>query len=280
MANQVFKAWAGIGLALAVGSAVAAGDEIDMHFEGHYNGPWQWESLTMQHTTQSSGLHQTITYTGTVAITGYTGNETDLVIPETIAWQYDLTSSDNSLSTHYSCEVEVTEIRTFQTTATSVTVPNSVTNIGDWAFVSAHSPNLQSITMGEGVKHIGWYAFSECKNLTSIVIPDNVESIEEGAFCHCPGLESVTIGNGIETWGTQVFADCTSLSSVTLAEGLKGIGESAFSGCTSLASIDIPNSVKSIGNGAFLRCSSLESVSLGNDVADLGGFAFSDARGL
>ena len=72
---------------------------------------------------------------------------------------------------------------------TSVTIPDSVTEIGYAAFASCRS--LTSVTLGNGVTSIGDYAFYECSSLTSVTIPDSVTSIGEGAFYDCSSLTSV-----------------------------------------------------------------------------------------
>ena len=72
---------------------------------------------------------------------------------------------------------------------TSVTIPNSVTSIGD-------------------------YAFYFCGGLTSVTIPNSVTSIGDYAFYFCSGLPSITIPNSVSSIGAQTFAACSGLTSV------------------------------------------------------------------
>ena len=72
---------------------------------------------------------------------------------------------------------------------TSVTIPNSVTSIGYWAFYDCSS--LTSITIPNSVTSIGNSAFSGCSSLTSVTIPNSVTSIGEYAFYNCINLENV-----------------------------------------------------------------------------------------
>ena len=65
-----------------------------------------------------------------------------------------------------------------------MTIPDSVTSIGDCAFLHCHS--LTSVTIPESVTSIGDYAFRECKSLTSVTIPNSVTSIGDSAFKDCP----------------------------------------------------------------------------------------------
>lgn len=84
---------------------------------------------------------------------------------------------------------------------TSVTIPNSVIIIGDYAFYEC---NLGSVTIGSSVTRIGNYAFSDCA-FTSVTIPNSVTSIGNGAFSHCWGMHSVTIGDSVKIIGDYAF---------------------------------------------------------------------------
>ena len=72
---------------------------------------------------------------------------------------------------------------------TSITIPNSVTSIGDRAFRGCSS--LTNITIPSSVTSIGEFAFSGCSSLTSITIPDSVTSIGWGAFYDCSSLKTI-----------------------------------------------------------------------------------------
>ena len=96
--------------------------------------------------------------------------------------------------------------------ATEYTIPNSVTTIGDWAFLYCSS--LTSVTIPDSVTAIGDCAFESCSSLTSVTIPDSVISIGNYAFGWCESLTSVTIGDSVTEIGEGAFKGCSSLTSV------------------------------------------------------------------
>jgi len=145
-------------------------------------------------------------------------------------------------------------------TATSYTIPNSVTSIESRAFYSCDS--LTSVTIGNSVTSIGYYAFYWCDSLTSVTIPNSVTSIGSNAFSWCESLTSVTIPNSVTSIGSYAFSYCDSLTSVTIPNSVTSIGDDAFYSCDSLTSVTIPNSVTSIGDGAFEYCDSLTSITV------------------
>ena len=110
----------------------------------------------------------------------------------------------------------------------SYIIPDSVTDIGDYAF--SHS-SLSNIVIPDSVTDIGDYAFSDCSSLTKIVIPNSVTDI-----------------------GDYAFWECSSLTNIVIPDSVTDIGNSAFEYCSSLSNIVIPNSVTDIGDGAFAYC--------------------------
>jgi len=109
----------------------------------------------------------------------------------------------------------------------SVTIPNSVTSIGDWAFC-------------------------DCTKLTGVIIPNSVTRIEQFAFHHCTSLTNVTIPDSVTSIGSAAFFGCESLTSVTF-QGV--IASSNFGGSYSPFPGDLQDKyfTKDGGPGTYKR---------------------------
>jgi hypothetical protein len=70
---------------------------------------------------------------------------------------------------------------------TSITIPNSVTSIGEEAFM--YCCELTSVSIPEGVTSIGNYAFADCSSLTSINIPNSVTFFGQNIFYYCTSMQ-------------------------------------------------------------------------------------------
>ena len=138
---------------------------------------------------------------------------------------------------------------------------------GDFVFsdntktqLAAYIGNGGDVSIPNSVTSIGDAAFRLCSGLTSVTIPNSVTSIGGSAFMGCTGLTSVTIPNSVTSIGENAFSGCTGLTSVTIGNGVTSIGKSAFYNCGGLTSVTIPNSVTSIGDYAFCYCGGLKEV--------------------
>ncbi len=182
---------------------------------------------------------------GEVTITEYVGDDTEVEIPSTIEG-YPVTSIGYGAF--------------YENGLTSITIPDSVTSIGEEAFYGCES--LTSVTIPDSVTSIGYSAFEGCSNLESITIPDSVTSIGWGAFYGTAYYndeqnwqeEVLYIGNHLIAATEYISSDYfMKLNTLTIAD-------EAFCGCDSLTSITIPDSVTSIGEYAFMNCSNIQRV--------------------
>lgn len=117
-----------------------------------------------------------------------------------------------------------------------------------------------SLTIPNSVTSIGAYAFDSCEKLSSVTIPNSVTSIGEGAFMWCKMLTSIILPPSVTSIGKSMFSYCENLTAVTIPNLIISIGDEAFFGCTGLTAITIPNSVTSIGEAAFYGCFKLEAI--------------------
>ena len=132
---------------------------------------------------------------------------------------------------------------------TSLVIPDSVTNIGDYAFWGCS--DLADIVIPDGVTSIGDYAFEGCESLRSVVIPDGVTSIGDYVFSGCRSLTDIVIPNSVTSIRDGAFFCCSDLADIVIPDGITSIGDRAFMGCSSLSSLVIPGGVTSIGESVF-----------------------------
>ena len=160
----------------------------------------------------------------------------------------------------------------------SVTIPQSVTSIGDSAFAGCH--NLNSLTINDAATSIGSWAFAECPLATKLSLGKNIKTIGDYAFYDCRALTSVTIPQSVTSIGDSAFGECSSLETLSLGENIKTIGHFAFADCSSLTNVTIPQSVTSIGNYVFRYCTLLKNVTIPEKVTTIGLGTFSYCKQL
>jgi len=193
-----------------------------------------------------------------ITITGYTGPGGSVAVPGTI----DATP--------------VTSIgaRAFlDSWVTSVTLPNSVSSIGNQAF--ANCTRLSDVTLPNNLTSMGEYAFFGC-GLTRLALPDSLASIADFAFAYCTFLTSLTLPSGVTSIGIRAFNECHLLTNVTLPNSVTRLGREAFSGCIALTNITFSENLKIIAWGTFSSCRKLTSVALPNSVTGIDGDTFRD----
>ena len=160
----------------------------------------------------------------------------------------------------------------------SVTIPESVTSIGKYAF--ARCSSLTSLKLGENIKTIGDHAFYYCIKLESVTIPQSVTFMGDRAFTGCAQLNSLTINDAAISIGDWTFDECYKLTTLSLGEKIKTIGDYAFYDCRILNNVTIPQSVTSIGDHAFGACYGMDSFTIKDATTSIGKYAFSDCQSL
>lgn len=229
-------------------------------------------------------------------LTQYKGTAANVVIPGTI------TDGGISYSVTSIGKLAFMDGNQSNTTMQQVTIPSTVTTIGEQAFASCSA--LTTVTIPASVTSIGFTPFFSCRSLTSLTvasgntkydsregcnaiietstntlvagsatstIPSTVTAIGDYAFYMMP-IASIVIPGSVKTIGKAAFIYCSYLTSVTLSEGLETIGQNAFDGCEALESINIPSTTTSIST-AFSG-TGLTSVVIPISVSSLDDYAF------
>ena len=192
---------------------------------------------------------------------------------------------------------------------TSITIPNSVTSIGNGAFAYC----TIYCKIAEASKPSGWANYWngscpvvwDCDNnevasdgyIYAIINgiryslktnEDNSKTAyvvrQSSAISGAKEIPASVTYNGVTYSVTSIssgaFYNCSSLTSITIGNGVTSIGERAFEDCDGLTSVTIPDSVTSIGERAFYWCSGLTSITIPDSVTSIGKYAFYDCSGL
>ena len=232
---------------------------------------------------------------GVNTLVGYNGNDTEIILPDNYNGEKYVIGEgvfeNNTTITRVTIPNSVTSIgdRAFYDCSglTSIVIPNSVTSIGESAFANS---GLTSILIPNSVVNIGIYAFMYCSELTSIIVEEGNTRYDSRNNCNAfietatntliRGCKNTKIPGGVTSIGSSAFEDCYALTNIEIPNSVTSIGDFAFDGCVKLADVTIPNSVTSIGECAFQNCSGLKSVVIPNSVTSIGIWAFLNCSGL
>ena len=249
-------------------------------------------------------------------VKGYTGNETNIIIPESFNGKPVIGIGDKAFE--------------YNKSISSITIPSGVTYIGNNAFYGCSY--LRNINLPNSLTEIKSYAFNDCSFLRNIILPEGVKIIGDSVFQDCSSLTNITIPYTLEKLGDYVFDNCNNLafynysnacylgnttnkylilvkalnnnikncsianstkficnnafegidtlSNVTFGSDLIYIGNYAFYGCSKIPTVSLPNMVIEIGDHAFDSCINLKTLILGNSITTIGNSAFASCGNL
>ena len=160
----------------------------------------------------------------------------------------------------------------------NVEIPNSVTEIGRYAFAGCSS--LKEIKIPNSITKIDDGVFESCSNLENVEIPNSVTEIGKGTFAGCSNLEEIKIPDSVTLIGDSAFVRCSKLKKIIIPQSVIKMEGSIFAGCSSLKEIIIPKSIKHIGENTFYKCEKLEKVIIPESVISIGNMAFSYCNSL
>lgn len=154
----------------------------------------------------------------------------------------------------------------------------TISNRAPW-YASRYS--ITSVTLHEGLKHIGNYAFYQVTCYGgSIDIPSGVTSIGEGAFYSC-SASAISIPSSVTSIGEQAFSGCGQITSISIPSSLTSLGAGAFDMCSKVTTpIVIPEGITEIPANAFHYCQLIPSVTIHSAVTSIGMYAFASCTNL
>ena len=173
---------------------------------------------------------------------------------------------------------------------TSCTVHPDTKLLVNGAFAGCEE--LASVTLPNGLEHVGCCAFDGCEKLqgtvyenavylgnaenpylllvnaendriTACAIHSDTKLIADEAFYECDEMEDLTLPAGLTYIGNFAFYSCTALESVHIPDGVVYLGKSAFEDCLALESVNIPVGVTALLQDAFTGCYNLKTITYG-----------------
>ncbi len=229
---------------------------------------------------------------GEAVVTGYTGTDEILEIPETAGGCPVTEIGPGAL--------QGSRIRT-------LILPVGLSKISEKA--AADCRELAKIELPFTLEEIGYGAFRNAVSLEEIILPEELRRLGKASFSGCSALRSIQLPGSLETIGTAAFAGCTSLETIqteetcaacraegdvllsadgkmvlacapsgkdeiTIPDGVERIGYGTFAYARELSHVAFPESLRAIENYAFFACFGLESLELPESLASIGTAAF------
>lgn len=162
------------------------------------------------------------------------------------------------------------------TADTAIVIKDGTTSIACNAFDDSNTTPeyITSISIPSSVTSIGNYAFYKCSNIESITIPEGITEISYAMFGNCYSLENVTLPQSLKSIGDYAFYECSAFEEFTIPANVTEIGNYAFYKCSNIPHISIPKSVTSVGKMSFMDCYSLEDITFEGEISNVGADAF------
>lgn len=217
-------------------------------------------ALPFQNLSESPAEDFTVTeLNGTLTVTGYTGTDTKLRIPESINGKPVTGIADGALQD--------------QAGLTVLWIPDSVTEFGEGilkgctGLYALHTPlpgdadkaylgylygalsyqtnnvaelrTLDFLELGGTLTTLPAFALYDCNDLVCVRLPESVTALGEFSLYRCESLKYINT-EGLQTVGRYAFGLCTSLSELTFGASLTEIGLGAFENCTSMRRLTLP----------------------------------------
>ncbi len=196
-------------------------------------------------------------------ITGYSGNESNVVIPSS----YSVDSRGNIIEGN---DYQIVKIRDFafrDSNMVSVEIMPGVISIGDQAFYNCL--NLERVIIHEGLTSLGDLAFAECDNLISIELPSTINELNGFTFSEIDNLQNIQISEDNPSYKSEGSVILTKDGShlvfatkdAVIPESVIVIDNYAYV-YSKVKELVLPDCVTTIEENAFMGCSELTSLTL------------------
>lgn len=147
------------------------------------------------------------------------------------------------------------------------TVPEGIVRIGEGAFWES---SLTEISIPASVTELGESAFENCQSLVAFDLPVNVTNVGASLLSGCASLKSVTLHEGLTAIPASFVQGCGLLESLEVPSTVTVIGEFAMSECSKLTQTNIPEGVTKLERFAYAYCVELTKLPVPQSVTELG----------
>ncbi|MCH5342595.1 MAG: leucine-rich repeat domain-containing protein [Acetatifactor sp.] len=154
-----------------------------------------------------------------------------MIIAALVIMQLPVSEADAATSAS-DFQMEGNVLTKYRGTDTEVTVPNTVSVIGEGAF--ENNGRITRVILPNSVEQIKPYAFWGCDNLSTVSLGSGLTEVGDYAFAGAKGLKRMTIPNSVTRIGIGAFADCVNMEEITIPAVVSHIHETAFDGCAKL----------------------------------------------
>lgn len=162
------------------------------------------------------------------------------------------------------------------TMAKSFTIPENITNIGEYAFYGCDDVELRFNGVLENIEKCAFY---DCDKLYGTVSIADATTVADYAFFECDHV-NIKFGDKLSSIGIASFYDCEGICGHINLGNVSVIGDSAFINCSSIDGTLNLESIQSIGKQAFYNCCSIDSIILGKNLETIPELTFTKCEDM